>query len=478
MHLILIFFAVLVIGIALIAVIKPILKTASRITELSRDLGMDLSMAGAGGAMRFTGQVQGKPIHYSLRTGNARRPPEIVVTLEHSSPLKITLRPQTDITELKVSFGTGRDLQIGVPELDERYEIDAADQDPIHRFFRHAKVRDILRSFDQKRFEMLALNPQNLIYKEKIDQSQISASYLRKLNKTLLRIVELAGLIAKQSAKKPGAPQAAATGGAGAEAGSFPPETAATATSAANERNAVSASVPASKERKAVAPSAPAVKDRKAVAPSATAAPAAPAAPPATAACAAAAPGAAPAAAAAAAPAQQEDFGGSPATAAQADTDTLLRRLGSGELVPETFAELVAAQGEAAIGRCVDKLSDYNLRDRLKPALAAMGAQALDPMLEKSGDFMVSYEIREVLSAMDRQAVTGLGTALTRFEDEKILEFVLDAIGRLGLTEAQDQVVSYLSHDAMTVRFQAKRTLSQLGMESDAIDKLRDKADE
>jgi hypothetical protein len=507
MHFLLLVVAVLVVGISLIIALSTATKAVTRVSEISKNLGLKVSYDSGRGFVRFEGAHEGRPVRYELRPPRPNQKPELVVTLDYGSPIKLTIRPQTELTELKVSFGTGRDLEIGVPELDDRYEIDAPDTPLIRKYLGRAQVQRVLESFHPDRFLSLSLNPQNILYKENLRRSEATPAHLREIVDALGQLAHAARQVgAERDSSSAGAapvfdaqPEDAGLAPDEGAPGALQPETIGQGMEEARE--AVERGVESAEQqaREALTGGAPPgggtpqeVGQTPAGRAGETTGRTAPAASAAGAGSSAGAPVAVGLAGARAAGAfgeagprgdektgeagEREREATATATAEQTstaeETEALLEKLASGELDPRSFAREVAPRGPKAMEKCVDKLSDFSARDRVKKALSAMGSAPVAALAKRAGDYRLSYEVRDVLISIGRQGSRPLITQLQDAEDPKAIELLLEVIGRTKMADAKDAVAAHLTHPEMTVRFQAKRTLTDLGLSTTEIESL------
>jgi len=154
------------------------------------------------------------------------------------------------------------------------------------------------------------------------------------------------------------------------------------------------------------------------------------------------------------------------------DVEVLLSQLDQGSVAPSELAAKLRGSGSEVLRKCVAKLSDYNLRDKIKETLVLLGKEVVDPLLDRAGDYLLGHEIRDVLTAFDSKAKDAVSARLTTSLEKKQLEFLLDWIGREKRWEDRERVAPFIKHDDIGVRMQAERTLREMGVKD--IDKLKE----
>ena len=159
--------------------------------------------------------------------------------------------------------------------------------------------------------------------------------------------------------------------------------------------------------------------------------------------------------------------------AEEGSLDQLFEALKQGTRDSQTCARSIEAQGVTGIEACIDRLGDFQLRERLKEVLALVGAPAVRPLASRLDDLSLRYIIKDILTAVGPQAEGELIAILPEVREGQALVALLEVLGSLGIGAAREQVAGLLRNDDFSVRSQAERTLSLLGLSYTEIAALK-----
>ena len=457
---------VVIIGLAALLFIGSVNKSAGKIAAVVQGLGMQLT-PGSPGSLLMKGRVGGKDLTYTIVPPAGETPGSLVVTLFQGSPLLMTVVPQGKMTAIKSDTGAGRDAQVGDPVLDGLLEIDAVEGPALREFFKNPRVRSFFLEFGRKGFQKFRVTQGTVIYKQVLTTDTFDVAPLMKINEELAAVASVAASVGRRflEGEGQGAHEDSAVGELSPKRrvrydGSPPSEGGTGPVYAAAPPPAQGGSGPLPLSASVIpvpSASAPSPPSASAPSPPSASAPSPPSA-------------SAPSPPSTSAPPHQSVAG-----AVEGDVESWLRDLETGGLTAEQVAARLrgAGGGEADVARCVERLSEYSMKDKVGQVLVALGRDAVEPLLAKAGDYLLSHEIREVLSSLDASAKELVASRLDRGAglDRKKVEFLLDWVGREKRTQDIERVARFLGHEDIGVRMQAERALRELGVSN--IQKLK-----
>jgi len=122
-------------------------KQKAVLRNLASSIGLENMEIGAGFPVpSMTGIYKGKRIRIDIRPGGKNTPPYMYVWLYTGSPFNLTVYPEGALQKLGKNLGLVNEIQIGVPEFDEKFIIKSDQAALASRYLSSEMNRKIIES--------------------------------------------------------------------------------------------------------------------------------------------------------------------------------------------------------------------------------------------------------------------------------------------------------------------------------------------